>query len=574
MDYGLFALAIAIGTIVFVLSDAGTSTARFVARGGPDSEQRGLMVGALRIRVVLTGLICALLVALASVIAGAYGQEGLVWPIRAVAVATFAETAYLTALGIYAAVGRTIVAVRLETAERLVEVSASVALVLASAEASGAAFGRAIGYAAGAVIAASIVVGAARSAALTFRPGPRSMPIADVRDHVASVFAADRSPALTRSVSVLLLGAYAGPFASGIFMAPAALASGAHYVGCLTAKHVRPRLGNGVPQPLDGPLRAFIVFQCVFLAPTVVWARPITSLLFGSSYSQSAEVLRALAPFVFFAGLAPLVARAVDDSGEVSRRVSISVGTLAFAVAAGFILIPRRGVVGAVIATDIAIGFFTLAYIWMCRRRFNLRIRTLVWALASALTAAVAMGIVLKSVGTNDLTLIDWIKGLCGGLAAYVAMLIFTREITTAQIARATSVMTDRLAGSSRRRLARCRRRRKITSLPLRARQSHHCWTNPSPPVRMSTLSGRIAVLTRRGTPGVRSTWACCCISAASSLPRRRRTRTRSARGSRCRVQPRGSALRAGRPCRRRGGMVAVYERPSRRGGDQPRLPA
>ena len=57
------------------------------------------------------------------------------------------------------------------------------------------------------------------------------------------------------------------------------------------------------------------------------------------------------------------------------------------------------------------------------------------------------MGIVLKSVGTKDLTLTDWIKGCSGGLAAYVAMLIFTREVTTAQIARATSVVTGRLAG-------------------------------------------------------------------------------------------------------------------------------
>ena len=174
-----------------------------------------------------------------------------------------------------------------------------------------------------------------------------------------------------------------------------------------------------------------------------MWARPITGLLFGSSYSQSAEVLRALAPFVFFAGVAPLVARAVDDGGEVSRRVSICVGTLAFAVAAGFILIPRRGVVGAAIATDIAIGFYTLAHIWVCRRRFNLRIGTVAWALASALTAAVAMGIVLKAVGTKDLTPTDWVKGCSGGLAAYVAMLIFTREITTAQIARAASMVTS-----------------------------------------------------------------------------------------------------------------------------------
>ena len=138
---------------------------------------------------------------------------------------------------------------------------------------------------------------------------------------------------------------------------------------------------------------------------------------------------------------------APPDGAEVSPRVSIYAGTLAIAVAAGFILIPRRGVVGGAIAADIAIGFYVLAYIWVCRRRFDLRIRTLVWALASCLTAAAAMGIVLASVGTKDLTLADWVKGCLGGLAAYVAMLIFTRELTTAQIARAASVVTARLTG-------------------------------------------------------------------------------------------------------------------------------
>jgi O-antigen/teichoic acid export membrane protein len=444
MAYGLFALAIGIGTIVFILADAGTSTTRFVASGGRDGELRS--VGTLKIRVVITGLMCALLVALASMIAGAYGQSGLVWPLRAAAVATFAETAYLTALGICTALRRTVVAVRLEMAERLVEVSAGVALVLAGAGASGAVFGRAIGYGLGAVLAASVLVGAARSGGLKPLRGPRVAPSGPLSGQVTSVFATDRSQALVRSVSVLLLGAYVGPVASGIFMAPAALAGVAHHVGCLTARRVTPRLTKGVSQPLNGTLRALIVFQCVMLAPAVVWARPITELLFGSRYSQSAEVLRALAPFVFFAGIAPVVARAADGV-EVSRRVSIYLGTLACAVAAGFILIPRRGLVGGAIATDIATGFYTIAHLWVCRGRFNLRIRTLVWALASGLTAAAAMGIVLRSVGTKDLTLVDWVRGFSNGLVAYVVMLIFTREITTAQIVRAASVVTARLAG-------------------------------------------------------------------------------------------------------------------------------
>ena len=138
------------------------------------------------------------------------------------AVATFAETAYLTALGIYAAVGRTIVAVRLETAERLVEVSASVALVLAGAEASGAAFGRAIGYGLGAVIAATIVLGAARSGGLTFRPGPQSMPIAAVRGHALGVCGRSfprTHPICERPVA----GSVRGAIRERHLMAPAAL---------------------------------------------------------------------------------------------------------------------------------------------------------------------------------------------------------------------------------------------------------------------------------------------------------------------------------------------------------------
>ncbi|MGO9907061.1 MAG: tetratricopeptide repeat protein [Solirubrobacteraceae bacterium] len=445
-EYGLFALAIGIATLVFVLADAGTPPGRFAAPGGPDSELQGRIARTLRIRVLITGLMCALLAALASMIARAYGQEGLVWPLRAAAAATFAETVYLTGLGISTALGRTIVAVRLQTAERLVEVSASVALVLAGAGAAGAVFGRAIGFGLGAVISALVVLIAARSGGLAFRPGPRGMPAGAAYGHVASVFATDRSPALTRSVSVLLLAAYSGPFASGIFMAPAALAGVGHYVGCVTANRVTPRLAKGVPQPMSATLRALIAFQCLLLAPVVVWARPITELLLGTRYAQSADVLRALAPFVFFAGLAPLAARGVDGA-DVSRRLLIYAGTLAIAVAAGVILIPRRGVVGGAIAADVAIGFYTLAHLWACRRRFNLRTRAVVWAVASAVTAAGAMGIVLTVVGTKDLTVVDWVRGGVGGLLAYVAMLVFTREVTTSQLLHAASAVSARLAG-------------------------------------------------------------------------------------------------------------------------------
>src|SRR5450755_1060995 len=70
----------------------------------------------------------------------------------------------------------------------------------------------------------------------------------------------------------------------------------------------------------------------------------------------------------------------------------------------------------------------------------------LLWSLACGLTAAAAMGIVLASVGTQHLTVFDWLQGGAGGLAAYIAMLIFTREIRGAHIARAGAAIGGLLA--------------------------------------------------------------------------------------------------------------------------------
>ena len=107
----------------------------------------------------------------------------------------------------------------------------------------------------------------------------------------------------------------------------------------------------------------------------------------------------------------------------------------------GVVLIPSHGVVGAAVATDIAFGFYTLAHIWLCRRLLELRLRVLAWSLASGLTAAAAMGIVLEFVGANHLTIGDWFVGGVGGVAAYVAMLIFTNEIRGGDIVRAAATV-------------------------------------------------------------------------------------------------------------------------------------
>ena len=437
-QYGLFALTIGMSSIAVALTDAGISdsTARFVAerRGQDETELGAFVADALKLKIMATGLLCALFAALAPAIADLYGNSGLTWPVRAIALATFGQSTFSMMIGVSTALGRSAVNVRLVAAESVIEVGACIALVLAGAGAAGAAFGRATGYVLGTVIAAVVVLRLSGRGQVSFWCRPRRDTLRLVSGYAGPVFAIDASYTLSSSLSVLLLGAYIGTSASGVFTAPAKLIVLIQYVGLSIANGVAPRLARGEGQEpnvtaLNGALRGLIGFQCLVLAPAVVWAHPITRLLLGPGYGRSADVLVALAPYIFFSGLAPLVTTGVSYTGEARRRVPIAFATLVLVAVSGVILIPSHGVVGAAIATDIAFGFYTLAHIWLCRRLLDLRLRVLAWSLASGITAAAAMGIVLESVGTKHLTIRDWLVGGAGGVAAYVVMLIFTGEV-------------------------------------------------------------------------------------------------------------------------------------------------
>jgi O-antigen/teichoic acid export membrane protein len=448
-EYGLFALTMGVGATTLAFADMGISfsTARFVAEHrGRDTELRALFADALKLKIVVTGLVCALLAALSSVIASIYRDPDLVWPLRIMALATFGQSTYLMILGVSTARGRTIVNVRLVAAESLLEVSASVALVLAGAGAAGAVLGRAIGYVLGATIAAFVVLRLSGDGSRRFMSLPRRETIRRISGYAPAVFAIDVSYTVTASLSVLILGAYAGSAASGIYQAPVKLITLIMYVGLSVSNGVGPRLARSPGREPDVPalqnaLRGMIDFQCLLLAPAIIWAKPITHLLLGPGYARSADVLVSLAPYIFFSGLAPLVTTTVNYMGEAQRRIPISIATLCVAAAAGFLLIPRHGVIGAAIATDLAFGFYTLAHIWLCRRLLGLRMEALVWSLVCGLTAAVAMAIVLASVGTEHLTFRDWVIGAVGGVGAFVSMLIFTREIRGVHIARAAAIV-------------------------------------------------------------------------------------------------------------------------------------
>src|SRR5205823_9422470 len=93
-EFGVFSLAVSVGALVYLPSDFGIagSASRFIAeRRGDDSAIAALLSDALKLKLAISGTLCALLIALAEPIADAYGVHSLEWPVRWIAIAVLGQ---------------------------------------------------------------------------------------------------------------------------------------------------------------------------------------------------------------------------------------------------------------------------------------------------------------------------------------------------------------------------------------------------------------------------------------------------------------------------------------------------
>jgi len=439
--YGVFAIAIGVGALVALPADFGVSSsaARFIAeRRGRSGAVAEVLADALRLKLVTTTLACLALVAAAGPIASAYETPDLVWPLRAVALATLCQSIMALYGGALIALGQLPRYLRIVCAESATETGATIALVALWGGVSAAAFGRAAGYLGGAAVAFMVCLRMVGRGMLGIRRGTgggRRLLAA----YAGALFVVDSAFTLISSVDVLLVGAFLGAGAAGIYQAPARIVTVLDYPGLAAAASLAPRVARselGAPDAgaLLAAIRWLIVLQGALIAPLLVWARPIVDLLLGSGYGASASVLRALVPFVFLSGIAPLVSTAVNYLGWARRRVPIALATVVLSVAVNVVLIPTVGVVGAAVGADVAYALYVPAHLWICARALDLSLRPLLRTVARSLVGAGAMAVVLAAAGTASLTPLEWVWGTLGGMTAYVAVLLITGEVSGREV--------------------------------------------------------------------------------------------------------------------------------------------
>lgn len=431
--YGIFTLALAIGGLAFLPSDLGisASAARFIAEHRGDRNAiASILSDALKLKIAASCAISLLLAALAGPIAAAYDQPDLVWALRGVAVSLFAETLLWLLIRAFIAQGKVSVQFRVTLLESATETLATISLVLLGTGAAGATFGRAIGYSVGAGFALFITIRLFGRSIVSLRGRGR---IRQVAGYGGVSMIVDGAWALFSRIDSLLIAAFLSAAAVGTFNAPLRLITFLQYPGLAASNSVAPAMARGRDQEpnVDAFVRAIrylIVFQAALIAPLLVWSTPIVDLLLGSAYAESASVLRVLTPYVVLSGLAPLVSVAATFLGEARRRIPITLAMVATNVVIDVVLLPRIGVVGAAIGTDVAFALYVPAHLRICRRHVAFPLRPLAVTCLRCAVATVGMMIVLLAIGTNDLSLAQWVLGVVAAPAVFAALLVATRE--------------------------------------------------------------------------------------------------------------------------------------------------
>ena len=439
--FGQFSLAVSVASVLIVFVDAGiaVSTPRFIAERRSDhSYGARILSNALTFKLA-TGLVTSIvLVALAVPLADAYGDHGLVWPFRAIAIALFGQNLLMLFSSALVAVERIAANLLLYFSESVVETVASILLVALGGGAVGAVFGRAAGYVAGG--AAAMIIGARVFGWRAIRPRrPESDLMRPLLSYAGVLFVVSGAYTLFSQIDIILIGVFKGSAEVAFFSAPLRLCALLHYPGLAIQNSVAPRLARSEDREPDVrsfviALRLLVILQAAMCAPALVWAGPIIHLLLGSAYAPAAPVLRGLVPFLFLQGLGPVVSTGVNFLGESRQRIWIAIAAFVIDLILDVILIPPLGALGGAIATSVAYAVYVPAHLLICRRLLGVSLRPLAVSTARSLTAAAAAAGILALVGTSSLSVADWAVGAVGGTAAFTLVLLATREVRSSEL--------------------------------------------------------------------------------------------------------------------------------------------
>jgi len=376
-EYGLFALGVGVIQVVVLASDLGvtlSTSQRLVTVEQRDARRRSAASGLL-VRTVGVVVVCGAVAAAAAPLADVLGSRELAPVLRVAALAAAGQALLQFGRICLVALGAARAMLAAILVEGTLELVASIALVLATTTAVAAMVGRAIAFAVGALLATWLLARAlggrgrpARREAWTIARGGLPLAVADL------------TWVLFLQIDVLLIGALLTTADVASFEAPLRALAFGGYLGYALGLAIGPRLAanatrHEAARHLRFGLRIAAVAQGLVTICWVLVVAPAAPLLFGGDYRSSADVMYALAPYLYLSGMLPLLSLALVYTGRGSARAAVYAGALALNAILDLVLLEPLGVLGAAIGSNVALALLLVLHIGLLRDLPGLGVR-------------------------------------------------------------------------------------------------------------------------------------------------------------------------------------------------------
>ncbi len=411
-QYGVYAVGMTVATMAATFAELGIASAiaRFVADAHPERPaQRAIVALGLRVKAAAALIVALIMVAAAEPIAELFGgYPGQADVIRAAALAVLFSDLFAS-LGLLFVAFRTARAnILLNGAKSLVELVLVVILVVVLARGPlGAMIANALGYGVGAAIGL-LVLGRSLSAA---RGGTSTLRIGELLRSARLIWFTSVAWIGFVTIDLLLLGIYLGPEAVGLYDAPFRINTIFQFIGLSVATVLAPRMvGGGDPSGRSAlftrTFRALIALYITMVLALIPLADEIVAVTLGDSFAKSADILLVLLPYICMMGATPLMSLSLNYIGTTTPQVVIGFVALGIDALLDVILIPRIGVIGPAISTDIAFAFYFAGHLYLCRRIIGIDMSAVARSAGAGLAAggvALLAGAGVDSLGLSDL---------------------------------------------------------------------------------------------------------------------------------------------------------------------------
>jgi lipopolysaccharide exporter len=420
-DFGVFAVALTVYTIISSIADAGVSSCLFRA----DLDIDSLAPTIATIAVVSSAVLAGAMIAFARPIAVALGSAEAVGPIRVMAIS-------VVFTGVFAVPNAQLVRdfkqdkIFLANAVSFVP---STALLIVLAEARGGAMAFAWSRVVGQFVLGSIQIAAASR---HYRPGLSRSALSVALRFGIPLAGANFVNLTLLNVDYAFVGHLLGAALLGVYMLAFTLASAPYSIlGAVInnvampafsrVKHDRALLKNAISAALH-TISLIVMPMCGL---TMVLARPLVLTLYGARWEAAANVLAVLSLYGSVFMVCLLFANVLTSFGRTKLLLFLQliwIGTLVPAMALG---VHKDGIVGAAYAHVTVIAPIVLpSYLLALKRVTGVRFAALGRAIIPALLASSAAALAARGAASQlSSPLAQLVAGLAAGGLVYLVCL-------------------------------------------------------------------------------------------------------------------------------------------------------